>query len=370
MLTRSTLPVRSPLPNRQPSMRSAPAISANSPAAVPVPRSLCGCTDSTIESRRARWRCIHSIMSAKMFGVECSTVDGRLMMHLRSRRRLPDLGDRVDDAFAERELGAGEHLRRVLEAPVGAGLLARPGRGPAARATVASSTMPSSSRPSTTRRITGEVALYRCTIARRAPRSDSKVRRISGSRACVSTWMVTSSGISSSLDQQPHEVEVGLRSRRETDLDLLEADPHQHLEHAQLALGVHRLDQRLVAVAQVDAAPDRRRVRAPRRARCGRQAAPARRLGTWMLRLLQHRHDVLHRVVRNRSPQMQTARCVAWRAVDPETSRRERSASPWPPRRSSETVAGRIVMRGNIARSRITGAGLPRRARRSTWRSR
>jgi hypothetical protein len=84
MLTTSTLPVRSPLPNRHPSIRSAPAISANSPAAVPVPRSLCGCTDSTIESRRARWRCIHSIMSAKMLGVLCSTVDGRLMMHLLS----------------------------------------------------------------------------------------------------------------------------------------------------------------------------------------------------------------------------------------------------------------------------------------------
>jgi hypothetical protein len=34
-------------------------------------------------SRRARLRCIHSIMSAKMLGVECSTVDGRLTMHLR-----------------------------------------------------------------------------------------------------------------------------------------------------------------------------------------------------------------------------------------------------------------------------------------------
>ena len=82
MLTRSTLPVRSPLPNRQPSIRSAPAIRASSPAAVPVPRSLCGCTDNTMLSRRARLRCIHSIMSAKMLGVEYSTVDGRLMMHL------------------------------------------------------------------------------------------------------------------------------------------------------------------------------------------------------------------------------------------------------------------------------------------------
>jgi hypothetical protein len=78
-----------------------------------------------------------------------------------------------------------------------------------------------------------EVELYRCTIAR-APRSASKVRAISSSRACVSTWMVTSSGIRLLLDQLAHEVEVGLRGRREADLDLLEADLHQLLEHARL----------------------------------------------------------------------------------------------------------------------------------------
>ncbi len=40
----------------------------------------------------------------------------------------------------------------------------------------------------------GAVALYRCTIARGAPSSASNVRSISGSRACVSAWIVTSSG--------------------------------------------------------------------------------------------------------------------------------------------------------------------------------
>src|SRR5690606_13425349 len=53
------------------------------------------------------------------------------------------------------------------------------------------------------------------------------------------------------------EIEVGLRGRRKADLDLLEAHLHQGAEHAPLALGAHRLDQRLVAVAQVDGAPDR-----------------------------------------------------------------------------------------------------------------
>ena len=50
----------------------------------------------------------------------------------------------------------------------------------------------------------------------RAPRSDSKVRSISGSRACVSTWIVTSSGTQVLVDQLAHEVELGLRGRRES----------------------------------------------------------------------------------------------------------------------------------------------------------
>jgi len=50
--------------------------------------------------------------------------------------------------------------------------------------------------PNTTRRHTGAVAQYTCTMARRAPRRLSTVRRISSSRACVNAMMVTSSGIS------------------------------------------------------------------------------------------------------------------------------------------------------------------------------
>ncbi|CFP57958.1 Uncharacterised protein [Bordetella pertussis] len=77
------MPVRSPLPNRQPSMRSAPAITANSAAATAVPRSLCGCTLNTMLSRRARFLCIHSIWSAYMLGEVASMVAGRLSTILR-----------------------------------------------------------------------------------------------------------------------------------------------------------------------------------------------------------------------------------------------------------------------------------------------
>ena len=60
------------------------------------------------------------------------------------------------------------------------------------------------------------------------------------------------------LDAPAGEVEVGLRSRGETDLDFLEAHVQQQLEHARLAVMAHRIDERLIAVAQVDRTPDRR----------------------------------------------------------------------------------------------------------------
>ena len=60
------------------------------------------------------------------------------------------------------------------------------------------------------------------------------------------------------LDDRADEVEIGLRGRGKGDLDLLEPHIDEELEHAVLALDAHRLDQRLVAVAKVDRAPDRR----------------------------------------------------------------------------------------------------------------
>ncbi len=83
-VTRQTLPVRSPLPNKVPSTRSAPASRASSADATAVPRSLCGCTDRTTASRRSRLRCIHSTWSAKTCGEWVSTVVGRFSVSGRS----------------------------------------------------------------------------------------------------------------------------------------------------------------------------------------------------------------------------------------------------------------------------------------------
>ena len=83
-LTRSTLPVRSPCPSRHPSTRSAPASNASSAAATPVPRSLCGWTDSAMWPRLDRFVDIHSIWSANTLGVARSTVAGRFSTISRS----------------------------------------------------------------------------------------------------------------------------------------------------------------------------------------------------------------------------------------------------------------------------------------------
>ena len=62
------------------------------------------------------------------------------------------------------------------------------------------------------------------------------------------------------FDEHAAEVEVGLGRGREADLDLLHAEADEQVEEAPLARGVHRVDERLVPVAQVGGAPDRRAV--------------------------------------------------------------------------------------------------------------
>ena len=64
-------------------------------------------------------------------------------------------------------------------------------------------------------------------MARGAPRRHSYVRSISSGRHCVSTWIVTSSGIRSSSMSWRMKSKSGWRRRREADLDLLEAHVEQ-----------------------------------------------------------------------------------------------------------------------------------------------
>ena len=57
------------------------------------------------------------------------------------------------------------------------------------------------------------------------------------------------------LDQAAGEVELDLRGRGEAHLDLLESDPNEHFEELELLFDTHRLSERLIAIAEVDAAP-------------------------------------------------------------------------------------------------------------------
>src|SRR5690606_19687923 len=59
------------------------------------------------------------------------------------------------------------------------------------------------------------------------------------------------------LNEAAAEIELDLRGGREADLDFLEADGDQHREVFELFLDVHGLGEGLVAVAKIDAAPDR-----------------------------------------------------------------------------------------------------------------
>ncbi len=67
------------------------------------------------------------------------------------------------------------------------------------------------------------------------------------------------------LDELPREIEFDLARRREADLDLLEAYSQEKIEKLELLVDPHGLDESLVAVAEVHRAPERRFLDAPAR---------------------------------------------------------------------------------------------------------
>jgi hypothetical protein len=64
-------------------------------------------------------------------------------------------------------------------------------------------------------------------------------------------------GYQALLDDFADEIEIRLRGGGKTHFDFLEPDFDQHVEHAAFACGIHRFDQRLIAIAKINAAPDR-----------------------------------------------------------------------------------------------------------------
>ena len=60
------------------------------------------------------------------------------------------------------------------------------------------------------------------------------------------------------FDYGADKIKIRLGGRGKRHLDLFKAHGDQEIEHAVLALDAHRLDQGLIAVAQIDGAPNRR----------------------------------------------------------------------------------------------------------------
>ena len=177
--------------------------------------------------------------------------------HLFIRRRPPDIHDRLADLDREIELGAAEALGRILIDDLGLRHLGRELADlPRARHRDVDDARPVEPEDDAALQFRGRVVEMHDRALGAADRLEGLVDQLGARLGQHLDRHVLGDQVL--LDDLAHEVEIGLRGRRETDLDLLEAELQQHVEHAPLALGAHRLDQRLVAVAQIDRAPGRR----------------------------------------------------------------------------------------------------------------
>ena len=182
---------------------------------------------------------------------------GRKIQDHRARDgRLPDVHHRFADLLGEVELGAGEALGRVLEVDVGPGdRRHEPATelGRAHRDVDDAGAVEAEHHAALERR--RRVVEVHERLPRPADRLEGALDLLGPSLGEDLDHDVVGDQIL--LDEQPHEVEVGLGGRGEAHLDLLEPAAHHQIEHLGLALDVHGIDQGLVAVAQVDAAPAR-----------------------------------------------------------------------------------------------------------------
>ena len=216
--------MRSPLPKSVPSTRSAPAISPSSAVATAVPRSLCGCTLRTMLSRAETCRWNHSMP----VGVDVRRerldrrrqVDDHLLVAASApTRRSPPRRSRARSRARCRGSSRASTRRRSPSPSAAASSLQS---AVAAHGEVGDPGLVEAEDDAPLRRRRRVVEVH--DRARARPRSPRRCARSAPGRACVSTAIVVSSGMQVLLDQPAHEVEVGLRRRREADLDLLDAE--------------------------------------------------------------------------------------------------------------------------------------------------
>ena len=185
-------------------------------------------------------------------------LDGRREVHdhLLGGGRPPLLGDGLADLERVVELRVVEALGRVLEDDLAGGTgselaaQARPAHGQVGDPVAVE---PEDDAPLRDRRRVVEVDDRALRTRDRLERPLDELRpglREDGDSRVVRNEVV--------LDEEPGEVEVGLRGSRKSDLDLADPQRDQKVEEAALARRVHRVDERLVAVAEIRGAPDRR----------------------------------------------------------------------------------------------------------------
>ena len=176
--------------------------------------------------------------------------------HLAVRARLEDLGHLVADPGRELQLGTGVGLRRVLVVDL----------------RVRDRLLELAAQPRALQRDVDDAVLAQAEddLALQDRRRVVEVHDglLGAAQRLVGPLDQVVAGLGQHLDgdvigdqvvpdELADEVEVGLAGRGEPDLDLLVAHGHEQVEHPALALRAHRVDQRLVAVAQVDGAPAR-----------------------------------------------------------------------------------------------------------------
>ena len=172
--------------------------------------------------------------------------------------RLPDVGDGLTDFQGEIEFGAGEALGRIFEAQVGAGgderggVLLHPGGalhgdGDDFGARGVEHVLALGGRGGV---VEVEDGVFRA-------REGGEAAHDQVFAALAQDLDGDAVGDAVLGDEAAAEIEFDLRSGREADLDFLEADFDEQSEVFEFFLDAHGLGEGLVAVAEVDAAPQR-----------------------------------------------------------------------------------------------------------------
>ncbi|MCY1433865.1 hypothetical protein D9M71_499050 [compost metagenome] len=172
------------------------------------------------------------------------------------RGRLPYVEHGVTDLHGELQFGGGEDLRRVLEGPLGFRLLGGQllDQLGGVHGDIDHALLVLVEDDAAERRCSGVVDVDDGLLRPAQGLEGTGDQVFTGLGQHLDGHVVRNAVV---FDQVADEVEVGFGSGGEGHLDLLQAHFDQGFEETQLLRRVHRLDQRLVAVAQVGAAPDR-----------------------------------------------------------------------------------------------------------------